>query len=59
MEFQLRSLSESVPPQPNNRYKILGYLLLTQENIIGVEYSSGLDNLAHYRKSIFIPYRDQ
>jgi hypothetical protein len=42
------SITESVLPQSNNTFKILGYLFLTQDNIIAAEYSATLENYQEY-----------
>lgn len=38
------SVSQSILPESSKPYKTLGYLFLTQDNIIAVEYSAGLEN---------------
>lgn len=43
------SVSESIHPKLNKPYRTLGYLFLTPENIINVEYSADLDRYEKYR----------
>jgi hypothetical protein len=38
------SVSQSILPESSKPYKTLGYLFLTRDNIVAVEYSAGLEN---------------
>lgn len=42
------SISETVIPQVNKSFKTLGYLFLTKDNIINVEYTGNTDNFNKY-----------